>query len=110
MENQNSPSERSRWWHRPVRQSARGTNRMGKRPLMLQPIPGQSISRRAFFLMPVAAAAIVASLYRRVRKMPDATAAGSGAEVDIVDFTDRGERTETHHVRQIVKSDTEWRQ
>ena len=42
--------------------------------------------------------------------MPDTTTKGTGAEVDIVDFTDRGERQETHHVRQIVKSEAEWKQ
>jgi peptide-methionine (R)-S-oxide reductase len=60
--------------------------------------------------MPAAAVALAASLYRRERKMPDATAAGSGAEVDIVDFTDQGEREAAHHVRQVVKSDAEWKQ
>ena len=42
--------------------------------------------------------------------MPDATASGTGAEVDIVDFTDQGERQGTHHVRQIVKPEGEWKQ
>lgn len=42
--------------------------------------------------------------------MPDVTASGTGAEVDIVDFTDNGEREGTRHVRQIVKSDAEWKQ
>ena len=42
--------------------------------------------------------------------MPDSAAPGTGAEVDIVDFTDRGERQETHHVHQIVKPDAEWKQ
>lgn len=41
--------------------------------------------------------------------MPDATASGSGAEVDIVDFNDQGERTGTQHVRQIVKPEAEWK-
>ena len=42
--------------------------------------------------------------------MPDATASGTGAEVDIVEFNDRGERQGTSHVRQIVKSEAEWKQ
>lgn len=60
--------------------------------------------------MPAAAAALALSLYRRERKMPDSAAPGTGAEVDIVDFTDRGERQGTHHVHQIVRPDTEWKQ
>jgi|SRR5581483_301159 peptide-methionine (R)-S-oxide reductase len=77
---------------------------------MLQPMPSQGIPRRVFLLMPAAAAVLAASLYRRDKKMPDATASGTGAEVDIVDFTDKGERQGTEHVRQIVKSDAEWKQ
>src|SRR5690349_1126724 len=77
---------------------------------MLQPMPSQAIPRRVFLLVPVAAAGLAASLYRRERKMPDATASGTGAEVDIVEFSDRGERQGTQHVRQIVKSDAEWKQ
>ena len=42
--------------------------------------------------------------------MPDATASGTGAEVDIVDFNDRGERTGTQHVKQITKPEAEWKQ
>lgn len=77
---------------------------------MLEPMPSQAIPRRVFVLMPVAAAGLAASLYRRERKMPDATAKGTGAEVDIVDFTDKGERLGIHHERQMVKSDAEWKQ
>ena len=75
---------------------------------MLQ-TPSQNVPRRVFLLMPAAAAALLGSLYRRERKMPDATASGTGAEMDIVDFTDSGERLGTEHVRQIVKSDEEWK-
>src|SRR5690348_4798575 len=77
---------------------------------MLEPMPRQSIPRRVFLIMPAAAAGLAASMYRRERKMPDATASGTGAEVEIVDFNDRGERQGTEHVRQIVKSEAEWRQ
>ena len=40
--------------------------------------------------------------------MPDAAASGTGTELDIVEFTDSGERQGTQHVRQIVKPDAEW--
>src|SRR5579871_1193739 len=76
---------------------------------MLQPMPASSVPRRVFLLMPGAAVALAASLYRRERKMPDAKAVGTGADVDIVDFTDQGEREATHHVRQVVKSEAEWK-
>jgi len=77
---------------------------------MLQPMPSQSIPRRVLLLIPAAAAGLAATLYRRDRKMPDASAAGTGAEVDIVEFNDRGEREGTHHVREIVKPESEWKQ
>jgi len=59
---------------------------------MLQPMPSQTVPRRVFLLVPVAGVALAASLYRRERKMPDAKAAGTGEEVDIVDFSDQGQR------------------
>ena len=77
---------------------------------MLQPMPSQGVPRRVFLLVPVAGFALAASLYRRERKMPDAKAVGTGEEVDIVDFSDQGQREETHHVQQVVKSEAEWKQ
>lgn len=76
---------------------------------MLETAPSQGLPRRAILAMPVALAALVAFLYKRERKMPDAAASGSGVELEIVNFTDKGERQETLHVRQIVKSDDEWK-
>src|ERR1035438_10294882 len=54
-------------------------------------------------------AALLASMYRRERKMPDPKASGTGAEVDIVMLSDTGEREETVHVHKTVKNDAEWK-
>ena len=75
---------------------------------MLEPLESE-VPRRAFLLMPLAGGALLASLYRRVRKMPDAAASGTGSEVDLVAFDDQGKREGTLHVRQIVKPEAEWR-
>ncbi|HJT89728.1 MAG TPA: peptide-methionine (R)-S-oxide reductase MsrB [Bryobacteraceae bacterium] len=66
-------------------------------------------SRRVFLFMPLTAAALLASFYRKERKMPDPTVSGTGAEVEITTFADNGQREGTMHVGQIVKSDAEWR-
>jgi peptide-methionine (R)-S-oxide reductase len=72
-------------------------------------LPGGGIPRRAVVLMPVAFAALLASIYRRERKMPDPNEKGMGAEVDIVEVSDRGEREQLVHAQKIVKSDDEWK-
>jgi peptide-methionine (R)-S-oxide reductase len=72
-------------------------------------LPGGGIPRRAVVLMPVALAALLASIYRRERKMPDPNEKGTGAEVDIVEVSDRGEREQVVHAQKIVRSDDEWK-
>jgi peptide-methionine (R)-S-oxide reductase len=72
-------------------------------------LPGGGIPRRAAVLMPVAFAALLASIYRRERKMPDPNEKGTGAEVDIVEVSDHGEREQVVHAQKIVKSDDEWK-
>ena len=76
-------------------------------------------SRRAFL---AAAAAVVGGLYfsyMGIFSKKTATAeagpgnkqaSGAPREVDIVEFTDSGERKETIHVPKIVKSENEWKQ
>jgi len=76
---------------------------------MLETLPSQGLSRRALFAMPAGAVLLLASVYRRERKMPDAGAKGTGAEVDIVEFNEKGERQNTEHTRQVVKPDEEWK-
>jgi len=72
-------------------------------------LPGGGVPRRALVLMPVAAAALLASIYRRERKMPDPKEQGTGAEVDIVEVSDQGQRGPVVHAQKIVKSDDEWK-
>jgi peptide-methionine (R)-S-oxide reductase len=72
-------------------------------------LPGGGVPRRALLLMPAALAALLASTYRRERKMPDPKASGTGEEVDIVLVSDSGEREQTVHEHKIVKSDAEWK-
>ncbi|MBL8296370.1 MAG: peptide-methionine (R)-S-oxide reductase MsrB [Bryobacterales bacterium] len=59
--------------------------------------------------MPLAFAGLMATLYRKERKMPDPTADGAGPEVDVVDIADNGERRGVVHSRKVVKSEAEWR-
>jgi peptide-methionine (R)-S-oxide reductase len=72
-------------------------------------LPGGGIPRRAVVLMPIALTALLASIYRRERKMPDPNEKGTGAEVDIVEVSDQGEREQLVHAQKIVKSDDEWK-
>ncbi|SPE41751.1 Peptide methionine sulfoxide reductase MsrB [Candidatus Sulfopaludibacter sp. SbA3] len=60
-------------------------------------------------VMPAAFVALLASMYRRERKMPSPKASGTGAEVDIVLVSDKGQREQTIHVQKTVKSDAEWK-
>jgi len=89
---------------------------------MFDPVDKSSagkISRRAF----VAAAAILSGglyfSYMGIFSKKTATAeagpadkqpSGAPREVDIVEFTDSGERKETVHVPKVVKSENEWKQ
>ena len=77
---------------------------------MLESLPSGTVPRRALLMMPLAAGALAVTFYRRERPMPDAAATGTGADVDLVAFNDQGEREGALHVKQIVKSDAEWKQ
>ncbi len=72
-------------------------------------LPGGGIPRRALLLMPAAFAGLLAAMYRRERKMPDPKAEGTGAEVDIVLMSDKGDQEQRVHVHKTVKSDSEWK-
>lgn len=67
-------------------------------------------TRRALLIMPVAFAGLVAVSSRKERKLPDPAGGGSGGEVDLVLFNDKGERTGTARVRKLVLTDAEWRE
>ncbi|MEZ5354575.1 MAG: peptide-methionine (R)-S-oxide reductase MsrB [Bryobacteraceae bacterium] len=66
-------------------------------------------SRRAFLLMPVAFAGLVAISSRKERPVPDASVSGAGAEVEVALFDDEGNRLETVRVGKVVRSEEEWR-
>ena len=57
----------------------------------------------------MALAGLLASLYRKERKLPDPKQAGAGPEVDVVDIADNGERRGEIHTQKVVKSNAEWR-
>ena len=59
--------------------------------------------------MPCALAGLAALLYRRERKLPDPKQSGTGAELDVVDIADTGERRGKVHTQKVEKSDAEWR-
>jgi peptide-methionine (R)-S-oxide reductase len=67
-------------------------------------------TRRAFLLMPLAFAGLVAVSHRKERPLPDASQEGSGSEITLVLFSDKGEREGVVRVRKIVKTEAEWRE
>jgi peptide-methionine (R)-S-oxide reductase len=67
------------------------------------------VPRRAFFIMPFALAGLAALGWRKEHAIPDPRLSGSGAPIDIVVFSDHGNKREIVHVNKIVKSDAEWK-
>ena len=65
--------------------------------------------RRAFLLMPVAFAGLLALYSRRDRPLPDAARSGAGADIELVIFSDHGRNRKTVVMQKIVKTDAEWR-
>ncbi|HEV2445059.1 MAG TPA: peptide-methionine (R)-S-oxide reductase MsrB [Candidatus Sulfopaludibacter sp.] len=72
-------------------------------------LPSAGIPRRAVLIMPAAFAGLLASLYRKERKVADPKVSGAGPEVDIADIADNGEPRGVIHTHKIAKSDAEWR-
>ena len=60
-------------------------------------------------IMPAAFAGLLAMFYRKERKVPEPTVSGTGAEVDLVDVADNGERRGPIHTRKVEKSEAEWK-
>jgi peptide-methionine (R)-S-oxide reductase len=65
--------------------------------------------RRAFLLMPLAFAGLVAMSSRKDRPLPDASESGNGSEVELVLFSDGGERKGVVRVKKVMETDAEWR-
>ena len=70
--------------------------------------PNPRVSRRVFFIAPVALAGLGALVWRRERPIPDARAPGTGERRRIVLFRDNGSRGEAVETNKIVKDDAEW--
>jgi peptide-methionine (R)-S-oxide reductase len=77
--------------------------------LSFQTRKAEGPTRRAFFIKPFAFGSLVAVSSRKARGVPDASKDGSGAEVTLVIFSDRGEREREVRARKIVKTEAEWR-
>jgi peptide-methionine (R)-S-oxide reductase len=67
------------------------------------------VPRRVFLFAPVAFAGLAAFGLRKEHPIPAARSGGSGAGIDIIVFSDNGNKRETVHVNKIVKSDAEWK-
>ena len=78
---------------------------------MLEPLDGQRADRRRF-LCSLAALPFFGGLYafaqRKQRPMPDPRESGMGAIVQVVLFSDNGERRGLLALRKIRKTDEEW--
>lgn len=77
---------------------------------LFETVPSDRLPRRAFLIMPFAFTGLVALSSRKESAVPDAQLNGSGAEVKLAMFSDKGERQGSATVKKIVKSDAEWRQ
>ena len=60
--------------------------------------------------MPFAFTGLVALSSKKESSVPDAGLSGSGADVKLAIYTDKGERKGIVQVKKIVKSEAEWRQ
>ena len=78
--------------------------------LRFQTLKPDGPTRRAFLLMPLAFAGLVAVSSGKKRHLPDAYKQGSGSEMTLVMFSDSGERERVVRVRKIMKTDAEWRE
>jgi peptide-methionine (R)-S-oxide reductase len=77
--------------------------------LVLESLKEEITRRRALWITPLAFVGLVAISSRKGRDSEDGVSANGGSEVDIVPFTDRGERLPPTTVKKIVRSDAEWR-
>src|SRR5947209_19557137 len=67
------------------------------------------VPRRVFLIMPFAFAGLVAVSSRKEHALPDARQNGSGSDVHLVVFSDRGEDKGVITVNKIMKTDEEWK-
>lgn len=67
------------------------------------------IGRRTFFSIPVFLGLLWLLIRGRSRPLPDASADGSGARVELMLTADNGVSAGIRRLRKIVKTDSEWR-
>src|ERR1700682_5179408 len=67
------------------------------------------VPRRVFLIMPFAFAGLVAISSRKEHPLPDASQNGSGSDVHLILFSDRGENKGAITVNKVVKTDEEWK-
>lgn len=67
------------------------------------------VPRRVFLIMPFAFAGLVAVSSRKEHPLPDAGQNGSGSNVHLVLFSDRGEAKGAITVNKVIKTDEEWK-
>jgi len=72
-------------------------------------LPAGGPPRRAFLLMPLAFAGLMALYARRERPLPDAARPGVGREIELVIFSDHGRTRKVVIMQKTVKTDAEWR-
>jgi len=65
--------------------------------------------RRAWLLMPLAFAGLLAVSSRKERRLPDAGVDGTGPEVNLVMFSNSGKPEGGVKVKRVVKTEDEWR-
>ncbi|MGI8741682.1 MAG: peptide-methionine (R)-S-oxide reductase MsrB [Bryobacteraceae bacterium] len=76
---------------------------------LFQTLPSDRLPRRAFLIMPFAFTGLVALSSRKESAVPDAQLNGSGADVKLAMYSDKGEPLGSIEVKRIVKSDAQWR-
>lgn len=77
-----------------------------KQPFQLN---SDRVPRRVFLIMPFAFAGLVVVSSRKEHPLPDASQNGSGSEVHLVVFSDRGENQGAISVHKVIKTDEEWK-
>ncbi len=77
--------------------------------MVVKTLLDSGVTRRAFFFMPFAFAGLVAVSSHKDGPLRDAAEQGSGAEVEIVLFDDKGRRLSKTRVRKLVQTESEWR-
>lgn len=77
--------------------------------LMWEALKEELTRRRALLIVPFAFAGLVAISSRKRSSDDSVSANDSGSDVEIVPFTDKGERLAPTRVKKLIRTDAEWR-